>query len=157
MIDVEQKMIILRFSLTLLIAASISGCGNQYWYRGDSISLNHGDAVRSNIAVQVPDPWPKKSENTNIPMDPVKAQYAVDCYRLGKKPSDSLGTGTWGFNTSANRGGGQGGGATTCQETGAKPAAPEGTRNWNIERSNNETGNVPKPQQDNTLPQLQQD
>ena len=115
------------FSSCLLLV----GCGNQYWTRNDEIYLHTGDAVRSNIAVQVPDPWPKKSENTNLPMDPVKAQYAVNCYRLGRRPSDSLGGGDWGYKASASGVSSQSGASTTCQETGAQAVAPEGTRNNN--------------------------
>lgn len=132
-------MTLKRYFFIFMCVATLPACGNQYWYRGDSISLNHGDAVRSNIAVQVPDPWPKNSDNTNIPMDPVKAQYAIECYRLGKKPSDSLGP----FNMAYGMGGrGSGGSDTSCQETGAKPTAPQGTENLNIQRQNNETGNL---------------
>lgn len=70
----------------------LTGCSSDYWTRSDSIYFSHGDAVRSNAAVQIPDPWPKKSANTNIPMDPVKATRAIDCYRIGQKPSDQLGS-----------------------------------------------------------------
>lgn len=101
-----------------IFAVMIGGCSNQYWTRADSIYLSHGDAVRSNIAVQVPDPWPKKSENTNIPMDPVKSQHAVECYRLGQKPSDPLGPIASSFKSNS---GGTGGGSSAqqgCQQTG---------------------------------------
>ena len=129
----------MKIKLHLFIFVSsliLTGCGNQYWTRNDAIYLHTGDAVRSNIAVQVPDPWPKKSENTNIPMDPVKAQYAVNCYRLGRRPSDSLGGGEWGYASNSRGIGAQGGASTTCQETGAKAVAPEGTSNRNVSSSN---------------------
>lgn len=130
----------MKMKFRLLIFASsliLTGCGNQYWTRNDTIYSHTGDAVRSNIAVQVPDPWPKKSENTNIPMDPVKAQYAVNCYRLGRPPSDSLGAGNWGYKAGSGGGGAQSGASTTCQETGAKAVAPEGTTNSNVSSSSN--------------------
>lgn len=125
------------FSSCLLLV----GCGNQYWTRNDAIYQHTGDAVRSNIAVQIPDPWPKKSENTNIPMDPVKSQYAVECYRLGKRPSDSLGSSTFGYGASPATVGGIGASQTTCQATDAKPSAPVGTQNYNVESN----GNAPPP------------
>jgi len=87
----------------------ISGCNDQYWRRSDSIYLNHGDAVRSNIAVQVQDPWPKGSDNTNIPMDPVKAQAAIECYRQGAHAGDPLGSASMGFKSTAGGAGGGGG------------------------------------------------
>lgn len=79
---------------TLLVTAfssNLTGCANDYWTRSDSIYLSHGDAVRSNAAVQIPDPWPARSADTNIPMDPAKATRAMDCYRIGQKPADQLG------------------------------------------------------------------
>lgn len=113
-----------NYPLLMLISINLAGCGNQYWTRSDSIYLSHGDAVRSNIAVQVPDPWPKKSENTNIPMDPVKAQHAMECYRTGKKPSDPLGPIAGGFRLGAGAGQSAGGseGSQGCQQTGPSPS-----------------------------------
>lgn len=105
----------------LFISTSLVGCGNQYWERTDSIYLSHGDAVRSNLAVQIPDPWPKKSENTNIPMDPVKAQHAMECYRSGKKPSDPLGPIAAGFRPGGGQNSGGGSATDGCQQTGPSP------------------------------------
>lgn len=111
----------------LLISTSLIGCNSQYWSRSDSIYLSHGDAVRSNIAVQVPDPWPKNSENTNIPLDPVKAQHAMECYRTGKKPSDPLGPIAGGFRAGSGAGQGSGGDSATdgCQQTGPSPVVSQ--------------------------------
>jgi hypothetical protein len=75
----------------MTLSSNLTGCANDYWTRSDSIYLSHGDAVRSNAAVQIPDPWPARSADTNIPMDPVKATRAMDCYRIGQKPADQLG------------------------------------------------------------------
>jgi hypothetical protein len=84
-----EKLFPAIFAIALSLA--VSGCSNDYWIRSDSIYFSHGDAVRSNAAVQIPDPWPARSANTNIPMDPVKATRAIDCYRIGQKPADQLG------------------------------------------------------------------
>ena len=99
---------------------SIAGCNDQYWRRSDSIYLQHGDAVRSNMAVQIPDPWPKGSDNTNIPMDPVKARNAIECYRLGQKTADPLGSVTMGYKSTAGGGGGGGSGGSACQSAGGQ-------------------------------------
>lgn len=111
----------------LIINLSLLGCNEQYWTRSDSIYLSHGDAVRSNLAVQVPDPWPKNSENTNIPLDPVKAQHAMECYRTGRKPSDPLGPIAGGFRAGSGMGQGAGGAAATdgCQQTGPSPVVSQ--------------------------------
>lgn len=102
----------------IIFAMTIVGCSNQYWTRSDSIYLSHGDAVRSNVAVQVPDPWPKKSENTNIPMDPVKSQHAIECYRLGQKPSDPLGPIASSFRSNSGGTSAAGSSQQGCQQTG---------------------------------------
>jgi type IV pilus biogenesis protein CpaD/CtpE len=58
----------------------LSAC-NQYLERKDTLTFAAGDAVASTAAVQIADPWPKASRNTNIPMDGVKAQRAMQTYR----------------------------------------------------------------------------
>ncbi len=69
----------------VLCAATLAlcACGNQYWIRQDAITFSNGDAVASNISAQVPDPWPRGSNNPSIPMDPVKAQKAIERYHAG--------------------------------------------------------------------------
>jgi hypothetical protein len=49
--------------------------------RKDTITMGAGDAVASNEAIQTADPWPRYSQNNNIPMDGVKAQRAIQRYR----------------------------------------------------------------------------
>lgn len=79
-----------RYGLRVLIlcvsAATAAGCSfafDQYLERKDSITFAHGDAVATNVAVQTADPWPRGSRDNNIPMDPVKAERAIQQYRMG--------------------------------------------------------------------------
>lgn len=69
--------------LLILAWAGLSACSNIYYERKDSVSMPHGDSVEANKALQIADPWPKGSQNTNIPMDPVKAAQAMYKYRCG--------------------------------------------------------------------------
>jgi hypothetical protein len=74
----------MKYATLVLLAAAgfgLGACSNQYWQRTDTINFSAGDAVATNIAVQVPDPWPKRSTDTRIPMDPVKATNAIERYR----------------------------------------------------------------------------
>lgn len=73
-------------ALLAVAALSLGACSNQYFERKDTINFSLGEAVATNSAVQIPDPWPRRSADTNIPMDPVKAQNAIDRYR---KPEDA--------------------------------------------------------------------
>lgn len=71
----------------LLLAAAASlgvcACSNEYFERSDKIRFSAGDAVATNSAVQIPNPNPPRSGDTNIPMDGVKAQKAIEKYRAG--------------------------------------------------------------------------
>jgi type IV pilus biogenesis protein CpaD/CtpE len=72
------------FPNILLVAAIFAlGACNAYLERKDTITFSAGDAVASNAAVQIGDPWPRNSQNANIPMDGVKAQSAIERYRDG--------------------------------------------------------------------------
>ena len=70
-----------RAMLVLISCLGLAACSPQYFERKDTVAFSTGDAVASNIAVQVPDPWPKGSQDPNIPMDPIKAQRAIERYR----------------------------------------------------------------------------
>jgi hypothetical protein len=51
------------------------------WFeRRDSVTLQHGDAVRSNKAIQMVDPWPPYVANRNIPYSGIKMDQAIDRY-----------------------------------------------------------------------------
>ena len=51
------------------------------WFeRRDSVTLQHGDAVASNKAIQMADPWPPYVANRNVPFSGIKANQAVDRY-----------------------------------------------------------------------------
>jgi hypothetical protein len=93
--------------LLILAGAGLSACSNIYYERKDSVSMPLGDSVENNKTLQIADPWPKGSQNTNIPMDPVKAAQAMYKYRCGAPPGAS-GTG---FGSAL---GAQGGGGTTA-------------------------------------------
>jgi hypothetical protein len=88
----------------ILAGASLSACSNIYYERKDSVTFSNGDSVEANKALQVADPWPKGSQNTNIPMDPVKAAQAMYKYRCGGQN----GATTPGFGSAMGQQGGAG-------------------------------------------------
>jgi len=73
----------IRIVLLAICCLAPGACSNQYFERKDSITFSAGDAVATNEAVQIPDPWPPGSQNNNIPMDGVKAALAIERYRAG--------------------------------------------------------------------------
>lgn len=83
-----------RTSTALAAAAclGLAACDNQYIERKDTLTFGVGDAVSTNAAAQTADPWPRRSQNTRIPMDGVKAERALARYR-GAGPNGPNGNG----------------------------------------------------------------
>lgn len=102
----------LHMTLLPIACLALASC-NQYLERKDTLTMSAGDAVASNEAVQIADPWPRYSQNNNIPMDGAKAQRALQRYRgngqIGQPPAGGA---------SANNGG-----ATVNNSGGAGTAA----------------------------------
>ncbi|WP_442753903.1 hypothetical protein ACNHKD_12975 [Methylocystis sp. JAN1] len=73
----------MKLILAAMAGVSAGACSNEYYFRSDSIRFEAGDAVATNLAVQIPNPRPPRSQDTNIPMDAVKAQKAIEKYRNG--------------------------------------------------------------------------
>ncbi len=100
-------------------AMSAGGCDDpdfeQYRGRRDSITSQHGDSVRQNIAVQTIDPWPKHARDTSIGLDGHRALLAAERYRANKVipprglATQSVSTGN-GAGQGGNGGNGSGGG-----------------------------------------------
>ena len=63
------------------LAMTVGGCSQIYLDRRDSIALGAGDAIAGNQAVQVIDPWPPRSANTNIAFNGQRMQAAAERYR----------------------------------------------------------------------------
>jgi hypothetical protein len=80
--------------ILILAAFGMSACSNAYYERKDSVTFSNGDSVEANKALQIADPWPKGSQNTNIPMDPIKAAQAMYKYRCGGAPQGKAAFGT---------------------------------------------------------------
>ena len=59
----------------------LAACDNNYIERKDTLTFGAGDAVATNNAAQIADPWPRRSQNTRIPMDGAKAANALEHYR----------------------------------------------------------------------------
>jgi hypothetical protein len=72
--------------------AALTGC-SEYLDRRDTIVLNGGDAVASDKAAQVIDPWPRASANRAIAYDGQVMDSAVERYRTGRVyPPQGTGT-----------------------------------------------------------------
>jgi hypothetical protein len=72
--------------------AVLTGC-SEYLDRRDTIALNGGDALASDKASQVIDPWPRDSANRAIAYDGQVMESAVERYRTNRVyPPQGTGT-----------------------------------------------------------------
>ncbi|MCX7898668.1 MAG: hypothetical protein N2444_01010, partial [Methylocystis sp.] len=81
-----------RIAIAIVLPGmTLAACDNQYIERKDMLSLGAGDAVATNMAAHVHDPWPPRSADDRIPMDGVKAGTALIRYRAGPAPGGAGG------------------------------------------------------------------
>ena len=81
-------------ALSVALATLLAAC-SEYLDRRETISLNGGNALASNQATQVVDPWPRASANRNIAFSGERMQSAIQRYRTNQVYAPS-GTGTSG-------------------------------------------------------------
>ena len=96
----------MRAAALCAIAASISlaGCSDLYYERREAVSSGGGDAVASNIAVQMVDPWPPYVNNTNIAMNGSRAELAIQRYKANRVLwSGQTGTSSAGYGQQQNQ------------------------------------------------------
>jgi hypothetical protein len=74
------------------LGTAIGGCSQIYLDRRDTLALSAGDAIAANQAVQVIDPWPPHSGNTNIVFNGQRMQAAAERYRTNTivPPADPM-------------------------------------------------------------------
>lgn len=74
------------------LGTMIGGCSQIYLDRRDAVGLGAGDAIAANQAVQVIDPWPPRSGNTNIVFSGQRMQAAAERYRTNTivQPADPM-------------------------------------------------------------------
>jgi hypothetical protein len=74
------------------LGLTIGGCSQIYLDRRDTIALSAGDGIAANQAVQVIDPWPPRSGNTNIVFNGQRMQAAAERYRSNTivQPADPM-------------------------------------------------------------------
>jgi hypothetical protein len=67
------------------LAAFLAGCSSDMYYdRRETIAATGGNAVAANMVEQMADPWPRNSNNKNIPINGERMQRAIECYRKDK-------------------------------------------------------------------------
>jgi hypothetical protein len=74
------------------LGATLGGCSDMYFDHREGVTLEGGDAVAANAAMQTIDPWPARSGNTNLAFNGQRMQSAVERYRTNNltQPVDPM-------------------------------------------------------------------
>jgi hypothetical protein len=118
--------------LSLAMSLALAGCSStvgfddpsaDYLQRTALVSTSGGDAQAANIAMQTATPWPRYSNDTNIPANGARIVKAINRYESG---SAGAGAGASDSATSgaASPGGSSGAGAPTGASTGMTASPP---------------------------------
>ena len=75
---------LLCLGAVLAFGAALGGCSDIYYDRRDAVTMAAGDAVETNKATHIIDPWPKAAANRNIEYDGQRMQRANERYRTNK-------------------------------------------------------------------------
>ncbi|MGQ0444336.1 MAG: hypothetical protein ACT4O2_04190 [Beijerinckiaceae bacterium] len=121
--------IVLLATAGLTLAACDRYMAERYLPRRDTVTSGAGNAVATNSALQIPTPWPRGSQDTNIAFDGEKLGNAVRAYKEDKEflreqeiDKVNIGRGEPGAGAAAEQGAG-GGVAAAGPPPGAGPGA----------------------------------
>jgi hypothetical protein len=92
-----------------------------YLQRTALVSTTGGDAQAANLALQTPTPWPRYSNDTNIPGNGARMTAAIKRYESGAASAGES-SGQTSTNPGGSSGSGAGGNASTGMTT--SPASP---------------------------------
>ena len=59
----QRTSTLLRLGAVLAFGAALGGCADIYYDRRETVSMAAGEAVETNKATHIIDPWPKASAN----------------------------------------------------------------------------------------------
>jgi hypothetical protein len=125
--------IVLRSAIAIAFLAAfltVAGCAStvgfddplaDYLQRTALVSTTGGDAQAANIAMQTATPWPRYSNDTNIPANGARIVKAINRYESGSAGAGASDSAT---PSGANPGGNAGSGAPTGASTGMTASPP---------------------------------
>jgi hypothetical protein len=117
-------------TLSLIASLAVAGCSStigfddpsaDYLQRTALVSTAGGDAQAANIAMQTATPWPRYSNDTNIPANGARITKVITRYESG---SASASGGDSATPSAASPGGSAGGGATNGAASGVSMTPP---------------------------------
>ncbi len=134
MTDRSQGLhLVLRIALAVACLAAlltVAGCSStigfddpsaDYLQRTALVSTSGGDAQAANIAMQTATPWPRYSNDTNIPANGARIVKAINRYESGSAGAGASDSST---TSAAGPGGNAGAGAPNGASTGITASPP---------------------------------
>ena len=118
--------------LSLTLSLALAGCSStvgfddpsaDYLQRTAFVSTSGGDAQAANIAMQTATPWPRYSNDTNIPANGARIVKAINRYESG---SAGAGASDSAMSGASNPGGNSGAGAPNGGASTGMTASPPG-------------------------------
>jgi hypothetical protein len=116
--------------LSLIALVTVAGCSStigfddptaDYLQRTPLVATSGGDAQAANIAMQTATPWPRYSNDTNIPANGARIVKAINRYETG---SAGAGASDSAMPSAAGPGGSAGSGASPGPSTGMSASPP---------------------------------
>ena len=117
-------------TLSLICLLTVGGCSStvgfddptaDYLQRTALVSTTGGDAQAANIAMQTATPWPRYSNDTNIPANGARIVKAITRYESGSAGAGASDSAT---TSAAGPGGNSGAGAPSGPSTGMTASPP---------------------------------
>jgi hypothetical protein len=115
---------------SLIASLGVGGCSStigfddptaDYLQRTPLVSTSGGDAQAANIAMQTSTPWPRYSNDTNIPANGARTVKAINRYESGSAGAGASDSAT---TSAAGPGGSAGSGASPGPSTGMTASPP---------------------------------
>jgi hypothetical protein len=115
---------------SLAVSLALAGCSStvgfddpfaDYLQRTALVSTTGGDSQAANIAMQTATPWPRYSNDTNIPANGARIVKAITRYESGSSAGGASDSAT---PSAASPGGNAGSGPTTGASTGMTTSPP---------------------------------
>jgi hypothetical protein len=116
--------------LSLTASLAVAGCSStigfddptaEYLQRTPMVATSGGDAQAANLAMQTSTPWPRYSNDTNIPANGARIVKAINRYESGSAGAGASDSAT---PSAASPGGTSGAGAASGPSTGMTASPP---------------------------------
>lgn len=75
---------LVRTFVAVILLGVLAGCSDIYYDRRETIAFGGADAIATNNAVQMENPWPAAAQSRQVAGNGIVVQSAVERYRTGR-------------------------------------------------------------------------